>query len=248
MAMLREKKGRMMGIGGMGGVGKTTTAKKIMSRASKAGGEGLFDEIVMVLVSQPVDMLRIQQDIAELLGLRLEVGCLAARAHELRYRLIMNTKSILIILDSLRGWPLPPEQLGLCFRWDVFYAMNVEKTFQMKTLETEEAWSLFKEKVGACVDDPSLLPTAQQIVGECKGLPLALVTVGVALNDKTHNWIWEDALNDLRREGEDVEKSLFIKLKVLRLEKLPKFKAFCDRRCVLELSSLEDVYILECPE
>ncbi|KAL8489993.1 hypothetical protein ACS0TY_025770 [Phlomoides rotata] len=56
MAMLREKKERMMGIGGMGGVGKTTMAKKIMSRVRE---EGLFDEIVMAVVSQPVDMLRI---------------------------------------------------------------------------------------------------------------------------------------------------------------------------------------------
>ncbi|KAL8494429.1 hypothetical protein ACS0TY_025295 [Phlomoides rotata] len=49
-------------------------------------------------------------------------------------------------------------------------------------------------------------------------------------------------------EGEDVERSLFIKLEVLRLKKLPKLKAFCDWRCVLELPSLRVVEILECPE
>ncbi|KAL8494411.1 hypothetical protein ACS0TY_025281 [Phlomoides rotata] len=49
-------------------------------------------------------------------------------------------------------------------------------------------------------------------------------------------------------EGEDVERSLFIKLEVLRLENLPKLKTFCDWRCVLELPSLEEVYISKCPE
>ncbi|KAL8494398.1 hypothetical protein ACS0TY_025272 [Phlomoides rotata] len=218
MATLREEKVSMMGIFGMGGVGKTTMAKKIMSRASKAGGEGLFDEIVMVVVSQPVDMLRIQKEIAELLGLELKVESVSARAHELRKRL-MNAKSILIILDDLWG-KLNLEDLGIpdqrdlkdCTilltsrNRDVFSAMNIEKTFQMKILNDEEAWSLFKEKVGARVDDPSLLPTAHKIVQECNGLPLALVTVGVALKDKIDKSIWENAVHELKScHPEDIQ-------------------------------------------
>ncbi|KAL8489982.1 hypothetical protein ACS0TY_025762 [Phlomoides rotata] len=352
MATLREKKVRMMGICGMGGVGKTTMAKKIMSRASRERGEGLFDEIVIVVVSQPVDMSRIQNEMAELLGLKLQVNGAFARAHELQKRL-MNSKSILIILDDL--WEnLNLENLGIpdqkdlkdCTilltsrNADVLGAMKVEKTFKMINLKAEEAWSLFKEKVGACADDPNLLSTAQHIVQECKGLPLALVTVGGALKDETNKAIWENSLQELKSsnpdiqdfleevynplklsydllkseptkliflmcclfpedheiidfftrlddltvrdcgnikslfspsiagnlvnltklnikscsemvkviEGEDVERSLFIKLKVLRLKNLPKLMAFCNWRCVLELPSLQEVYISECPE
>ncbi|KAL8494312.1 hypothetical protein ACS0TY_025204 [Phlomoides rotata] len=207
MVSLREKKVSVMGICGMGGVGKTTMAKKIMSRAR---GEDLFSEIVMVVVSQPVDMLRIQKEMAELLSLKLDVETVPARAHLLRTRL-MNSKSILIILDDL--WKkFNLEDLGISDQRelkectilltsrdrDVFIAMNVEKRFQMETLEAEEAWSLFKEKVGACADDQSLLPTAQQIVQKCNGLPIALVTVGEALKEKTSKFIWEDAAQELK--------------------------------------------------
>ncbi|KAL8494409.1 hypothetical protein ACS0TY_025279 [Phlomoides rotata] len=214
MATLREKKLRMMGICGMGGVGKTTMAKKIMSRASRERGEGLFDEIVIVVVSQPVDMSKIQNEMAELLGLELKVNGAFARAHELRKRL-MNSKSILIILDDV--WEnLNLEDLGIpdqkdCTIFltsrnaDVFGAMNVEKTFQMINLKDEEALSLFKEKVGACADDPNLFSTAQQIVGECKGLPLALVTVGGALKDETNKAIWENSLQELKSSNPDIQ-------------------------------------------
>ncbi|KAL8493829.1 hypothetical protein ACS0TY_024846 [Phlomoides rotata] len=204
MATLREKKVRMMGICGMGGVGKTTMAKKIMSRASRERGEGLFDEIVIVVVSQPVDMSRIQNEMAELLGLELKVNGAFARAHELRKRL-MNSKSILIILDDV--WEnLNLEDLGIPDQKDcmilltsrnahVLREMNVEKPFQMINLKAEEAWSLFKEKVGACADDPNLFSTAQKIVGECKGLPLALVTVGGALKDLSRVVILSRGIN-----------------------------------------------------
>ncbi|KAL8494224.1 hypothetical protein ACS0TY_025135 [Phlomoides rotata] len=209
MTILKEKV-NMMGIFGMGGVGKTVMAQKIRSKAS---GERLFVETLMVTVSQQVDMLKIQQEIVELLGLTLEVGSLAVRAHEIRSRLI-NTKSILIILDDL--WKRPDlVELGIhdqrdmkdCTilltsrNRDVFSAMNVEKTFQMKTLEDEEVWSLFKEKVGAHVDYPSLNPTAKQIVEECKGLSLSLVTLGRALKDETNQAIWKNSLQGLRRSN-----------------------------------------------
>ncbi|KAL8494740.1 hypothetical protein ACS0TY_025543 [Phlomoides rotata] len=69
MRTLREKKERMMGIGGLGGVGKTIMAKNIMRRARE---DDLFDEIGMVVVCQPVDMSRIQKEMAELLGLELK--------------------------------------------------------------------------------------------------------------------------------------------------------------------------------
>ncbi|KAL8494403.1 hypothetical protein ACS0TY_025274 [Phlomoides rotata] len=213
MASLREKKERMMGIGGMGGVGKTTMAKNIMRRARE---DGLFDEIVMVVVSQLVDMSRIQKEMAELLGLELKVEGVFARAHELRTRLMNSTKSILIILDDL--WEnLNLEDLGIhdqkdCTilltsrNADVFGAMNIEKTFQMINLKDEEAWSLFKEKVGACADDPDLFSTAQKIVQECDGLPLALVVVGGALKDEANKAIWESALNDLKKKKpEDIQ-------------------------------------------
>ncbi|KAL8489990.1 hypothetical protein ACS0TY_025767 [Phlomoides rotata] len=215
MAMLREKKERMMGIGGMGGVGKTTMAKTIMSRARE---ECLFDEIVMVVVSQPVYMSRIQQEMLDLLGMKEKVDTESAKADKLRTRLMNSTNSVLIILDDVwenlnlvvLGIP-DPKDLKDCTilltsrNAHVFREMNVEKTFQMINLKDEEAWSLFREKVGACADDPNLFSTAQQIVGECDGLPLALVVVGGALKDETYKAIWENSLQALKSCNPDIQ-------------------------------------------
>ena len=50
-----------------GGIGKTTMAKVV---AKKAKDDKLFDEVVMAVVSQTLDLKNIQGQIAEMLGLK----------------------------------------------------------------------------------------------------------------------------------------------------------------------------------
>ena len=42
-------------------------------------------------------------------------------------------------------------------------------------------------------------PFAETIVGECCGLPLAIIIVGAAMRRKTKVKMWKDALKQLRR-------------------------------------------------
>ncbi|KAG8372008.1 hypothetical protein BUALT_Bualt12G0022000 [Buddleja alternifolia] len=204
MKALRGGKVNMLGICGMGGVGKTTMAKRIMNRAR---GEKLFDEILMVVVSQSVNMLKIQQESSELLGLELKEESLQARAHKLRAR-IMGTKRTLVVLDDV--WEIPKlEELGIpsgvkeCTilltsrNRGVFNAMGVKNVFGLEILPEEEAWFFFREKVGTCVDGQDLVAIAKKVAKECRGLPIALVIVGRALKDEENKPIWEDALHQL---------------------------------------------------
>ncbi|KAG8372115.1 hypothetical protein BUALT_Bualt12G0032900 [Buddleja alternifolia] len=207
MEALKGGEVNMLGICGMGGVGKTTTAKRIMKRARD---EKLFDEILMVVVSQPIDMSKIQREIFELLGLELKEKSLQARAHKLRVKLI-GTKRALVVLDDV--WEiLKLEELGIpcesgvkgCTilltsrNRDVFTAMDVQKVCALQILLEEEAWFLFREKVGSCVDDQDLVSIAREVVRECKGLPMALVIVGTALKNVKRKYIWENALRQLK--------------------------------------------------
>ena len=76
--------------------------------------------------------------------------------------------------------------------------MKTQKIFPIKVLSEEEAWNLFKEMAGNCVDTPGLHPIAKEVAKECGGLPVAIVTVGRALENKSE-FEWSAALQQLRK-------------------------------------------------
>ncbi|KAH6770163.1 hypothetical protein C2S52_014966 [Perilla frutescens var. hirtella] len=196
----------MMGICGMGGLGKTTLANKIHNRALE---EHVFEEVVMVVVSQQVDKYKIQLQIAEQLRLELVEETSYARANRLRERL-NDAKRTLLILDDVwkslnlveLGIPCGSERCRILItsrNRDALSGIDVGKIFGMEILSEEEAWLLFRVKAGTCVDDAKLTCIAQQVVKECRGLPIALATVGAALKDDKDERIWNDALKQLRK-------------------------------------------------
>ncbi|KAF3447922.1 hypothetical protein FNV43_RR08629 [Rhamnella rubrinervis] len=72
----------MIGVYGMGGVGKTTLVKQV---ARKAEEEKLFGNVVKVEVKQNTEAERIQREIAEKLGVKFgESGTLIGREHIVR--------------------------------------------------------------------------------------------------------------------------------------------------------------------
>ncbi|GMY35164.1 probable disease resistance protein At4g27220 [Fagus crenata] len=61
-ALKHDKNNNIVGIHGMGGVGKTTMVKQV---AEKVMSEGLFDRVVLATVSQTVNLRKIQDSIAD---------------------------------------------------------------------------------------------------------------------------------------------------------------------------------------
>uniref|UniRef100_A0A7N2M2M5 AAA+ ATPase domain-containing protein n=1 Tax=Quercus lobata TaxID=97700 RepID=A0A7N2M2M5_QUELO len=203
---LRADKINMIVICGMGGIGKTTMAKEVAKRAKD---DKLFAEVVMVVVSQNQDLRKIQVQIAEMLGLRLVEENPLVRAERLNNRL-MGSKSVLVIIDDV--WDaLDLEAVGIPFggqknrckilltsrNEEACNQMKTQKIFPIKVLSEEEAWNLFKEKAGNCIDTPGLHPIAKEVAKECGGLPVAIVTVGRALENKSE-FEWSAALQQLK--------------------------------------------------
>ncbi|ONH94856.1 LOW QUALITY PROTEIN: hypothetical protein PRUPE_7G035600 [Prunus persica] len=202
--VLKNEEVRMIGICGMGGVGKTTMVKEIIKRLA---GLKVFDNVVIAVVSQSPSIRKIQSEIAEELGFTYDKeDTESGRARRL-YRRLMEISRILIVLDDV--WTeLDFEAIGLpsglthkgckvlltSRNLEVCNAMGSQEIFTIPVLTPEESWELFREIIGQPLDYPDL---AKRVTNECAGLPIAILTVAKALENK-RKYEWDDALKQLQ--------------------------------------------------
>ncbi|KAL7194739.1 hypothetical protein ACSBR1_035051 [Camellia fascicularis] len=202
----------VIGICGMGGVGKTTMVKEV---AKKAEEKKMFDIIVMVVVSQNPNLINIQSEIAKILDLKNFAGNnLPTGAGEIRSK-ILKSGRVLVILDDVWkrlelndiGIPCGDHYKGCKIVMtsrseDVCIGMDADKNFKVGVLHEKEAWNLFKEMATISNDGTShptdLQLTQMAVAKECGGLPIAIVTVGRVLRCK-NKYSWDSALEQLRK-------------------------------------------------
>ncbi|TXG55666.1 hypothetical protein EZV62_020922 [Acer yangbiense] len=238
MEMLKDENVSIIGICGMGGVGKTTLANEISKQAFE---KKLFDFVVMVAVSQTQNYVNIQRVIAKRLGFKLPDDDESARAHFLLQRIKEKLKieqepkpkpepepepevRILIILDDV--WEgIELGRVGIPFASkgckivltsrieDVCCEMNA-KIFKVGTLPKEESWRLFRDVAGGIVDNPDINPIAR----EPDLFPNTLVTVAGALKAKDNKYVWIDAKQQLKKSAptniRGMDRKVFASLKL----------------------------------
>ncbi|KAH1063576.1 hypothetical protein J1N35_028563 [Gossypium stocksii] len=197
---LKDENINMIGVWGMGGVGKTTLAREVGSQAPKLN---LFNKVVITTVSQKPNFERIQDQIAQYIGfdMKNEQG---RRSEQELWSRLKNEQRILIILDDIWesinlkeeiGIPIGEENKGCKVllttrRQQVCRAMDCRQVVQLDCLDHDEAWTLFEKKAGLDdFSDDSIKILANQIVKKCGGLPIAIVPLGSALKGKSyHEW------------------------------------------------------------
>ncbi|KAJ0981022.1 hypothetical protein J5N97_009277 [Dioscorea zingiberensis] len=198
----------MIGVYGMGGIGKTTLVKEVAKQAMK---DGFFTEVVMVTVSQNLDMKKIQTGIAESLHLELKEDTVEVRAGKIEERLMgKEGNRVLVVLDDL--WEMlelskvriPDLNKGTCRvvittrREDVCDQMDCQKKVELRALSGEESWLLFKSRAGNVVESLTMKEVAGNVAKQCAGLPLALVVLGTALKGKKLD-VWKTVLKQLKK-------------------------------------------------
>ncbi|TYI08374.1 hypothetical protein ES332_A10G293900v1 [Gossypium tomentosum] len=207
MEALKDDSVSVIGVHGMGGIGKTTLVKEI---ARKVKGN-LFDSVIIATVTQAIDIEKIQNRIAELLGLKFEEQSTDVKALRLQERL-KKEKRVLVVLDDIWakvdieevGIPLGDEHKGCKLLLTsrelnvLSNGMDAQKYFSVGFLNENEAWDLFKKKAGDCVESCDLKPAAMEVAKKCAGLPIAIATVAGALRNK-RLFEWKNALRELER-------------------------------------------------
>ncbi|XP_048326172.2 disease resistance protein At4g27190 isoform X2 [Ziziphus jujuba] len=212
MEALRNPDVKMIGVYGMGGVGKTMLAKEVARKAVE--DDKLFKKVVIVAVSQTPDPHKIQKEIADQLGLKFgdNEDDKNVRAKRLRQQLGREEKMLLVIDDIWEKLEL--YEVGIAFGNDskndskilltsrsldvVCNDMDAAMNFPIDDLPSDEAKAMFDKIVGdKSIQNKDIQALATEIVKECGGLPIAIATVASALKKKAYP-IWSNALQELR--------------------------------------------------
>ncbi|KAK3419934.1 hypothetical protein EUGRSUZ_G00706, partial [Eucalyptus grandis] len=212
MGALADNSNSVVGVHGMGGVGKSTLLDDVVSRIRE---EKRFDLVAKADVSQNPDIKRIQSVIAHALGLDMkDYEYESMRADRLRERLGNEEKKVLIILDNLwKGLDL--KSVGIPCGHDnkvmgckllltsrdrnvLQREMGCDKDFFLDRLEEKEANILFERMVGDKVHNDEFRPMVNEALRKCAGLPLLIVTMAKHLKYGRLPE-WRNALNQIER-------------------------------------------------
>ncbi|XP_044482582.1 disease resistance protein RFL1-like [Mangifera indica] len=142
----------MIGVYGMGGLGKTTLVEELGRKAEK---DKLFEDIVFLEVSESPDVKKIQTTIGNKLGLKFKNENESEMANKIYSR--MKDKNILLILDNIwkplefektMGIPCGADRgrnklLFTTRNLDVLERMGSTNNIGMGILNEGEAWTLF---------------------------------------------------------------------------------------------------------
>ncbi|XP_024016652.1 disease resistance protein RPS5 [Eutrema salsugineum] len=195
----------------MGGVGKTTILTRINNKLGQISGG--FKIVIWVTVSRDSLVGKIQDDIGEKLGLRGEEWNRKKESQKaIELYSSLKDKKFVLLLDNL--WrKIDLEEIGIPFPTmgskrkvafttrsrEVCARMGVHNPVEIQCLAPDDAWELFKKKVGANTlkSDPDIQDLAKRVVEKCGGLPLALNAIGETMACKTTAQEWNCAVDVL---------------------------------------------------
>ncbi|XP_030518897.2 probable disease resistance protein At4g27220 [Rhodamnia argentea] len=214
MDALADDTKSVVGVHGMGGVGKSTLLEDAEKRIR---AQKSFDWVARADVSENPDIKRIQGEIAHWLGftdLEKEED-VSLRANLLRSRLEKEKrekKKVLIILDNLWeqldlksvGIPCGPDNKAIGCKLlltsrdlDVLQReMGCDKAFPLGGLQEEEARALFERLVGDKVRQDEFRPLVNEALHRCAGVPFLIVAMAKRF-ENAELFEWKDALTQM---------------------------------------------------
>ncbi|KAL4368058.1 hypothetical protein GQ457_05G035020 [Hibiscus cannabinus] len=244
---IMDKDVGIIGLYGLGGAGKTTLLTQINNKFSTTPND--FDVVIWALVSKDYNVGKIQDEIGGIIGISSEdwkYKTVEQKAVDING--VLRGKRFVVLLDDLWkrvdlikvGIPKPNQENGskIIFTTrssDICGEMEARKKIKVKCLELEDAWKLFQDKVGdeALNSHPDIPKLAKQVAEECDGLPLALITIGRAMANKTTPVEWKYAIEKLKRSSLPKMKDEVYPLLKFSYDNLPPTIKCCLLYCCL---------------
>ena len=199
-----------LGVWGMGGIGKTTTVTHIHNLLLKE--KGTFGSVYWVTVSKDSSIPKLQNAIAGKINLDLSEENDEKIRSALLFEALRKEKKFVVIFDDV--WDVySPREVGIPIgvvdgggklvittrSREVCLKIGCKEIIKMEPLHKEEAWELFNntlDRYNALSQKEEEI--AKDIVKECGGLPLAIVTTARSMSIVYDIAEWRNALNELR--------------------------------------------------
>nr|XP_007150950.1 hypothetical protein PHAVU_004G008400g [Phaseolus vulgaris]ESW22944.1 hypothetical protein PHAVU_004G008400g [Phaseolus vulgaris] len=223
----------ILSIVGMGGLGKTTLAQHVYNDPKMEDAK--FDIKAWVCVSDHFHVLTVTRTILEAITNQKDDSGNLEMVHKKLNEKLLGRKFLLVLDDVWNEKPdkweavrtplsyrAPGSRILVTTRSEKVASNMRSKVHHIKQLGEDECWKVFENhalKDGDLELNDELKDIGRRIVEKCKGLPLALKTIGCLLRTQSSISYWKSILEsdiwELLKENSEIITALFLSYRYL---------------------------------